>query len=396
MPSKYVQGVYPVYLEEGVGCYVGDNDGNKFIDYTASLGAILLGHAYPRVNEAVKNRMDAGTLFILPSYQETLLAEELTRLIPCCEMVRFLKTGSEATSAAIRIARAYTQRDVVIACGYHGWHDWYTCTTPKDKGIPWNTKDFVHKVNFNDIDSINAILQTDRFRIAAIILEPCVFDPPRKGYLEEIVKLARKNKILVIFDEVVTGFRTPGFSAQKFFKITPDLATFGKCMGNGFPISFVCGRKDVMKVLEKDCFVSSTFGGDLVGITAALETINIIKTEKVLDHIWYWGEYLQNGYNEIAKWMELKSWCKGYPNRTMFDFPTSEHKSLFWQECVLRGVLFGYANFVTYSHGEKEINYTLDVVKDALKTVKSNWENPGKALRGKPAEEVFRLVANKG
>jgi glutamate-1-semialdehyde aminotransferase len=393
MPSKFIEGVYPIYLEMGKGCYVGDNEGNRFIDYAAGLGTNLLGYSFQDVNDAVKKQLDTGTIFILPSILETKLAQKIKQLIPCAEMTRFLKTGSEATSAAIKISRAYTDREHVAFCGYHGWHDWFTVNTPKNKGIPKCYADLTHKFLYNDIQSLVEI--SKKYPLAAIIIEPCIFEEPKDNFLKKVKDIARKNGAVLIFDEVVTGFRTPKFSAQKFFGITPDLATFGKACANGVPISFVCGKSKIMKELEGDCFVSSTFGGDLIGISAALETIKIIENYNVLDHIWYFGEYLKDGYNEIAEHLDINTSCKGYPNRTMFDFPTSIHKSLFWQECIKRGVLFGYANFVSFSHNEREIIYTLEVIREALKIVKKHWDKPRKALEGKPATEVFRLIAEK-
>lgn len=394
MPNKFIQGVYPIYLEWGQGAYVGDAT-SRFIDYPLGLGAILLGHAYNPIVEAVANRLNKGTLFICPSILETQLAEKIKQLIPCAEMSRFLKTGSEATSAAVKIARAYTGREQVIICGYHGWHDWYTVSTPKNKGIPECYKDLTLKAEYNDIESFKKHFNLNYNTIAAVIMETCMIDEPKEGFLEAVKEMCHKNGALLIFDEVVTGFRFPGYSSQKFFKVTPDLATFGKDMANGIPISVVCGKKKYMKELEGDCFVSSTFGGDLLGIVGALETIKILENEPVLDDIWYYGQYLKDGYNEIAKALDLETECKGYPNRTVFMFPSGIHKSLFWQECIQKGVFFGWANFISYSHREREIFYTLNVIKDALKVCKDNWNKPKKALKGKPASEVFRLIAVK-
>jgi glutamate-1-semialdehyde aminotransferase len=399
MPSKFVEGVYPIYLEWGNGAYVGDSE-SRFIDYPLGLGAILLGHAYPQVVEAVKKQLDKGNLFICPSYLETVLAEKLKQVIPCAEMSRFLKTGSEATSAAIKIARAYTSgkrwgTGRIAYCGYHGWHDWFTVATPKNKGIPAEYLNFIDKFEYNNIDSLKDLFNLNQHQYSAVIIEPCIFEEPKDNFLEKVIDLAHEWGTVVIFDEIVTGFRTLKYSAQKYFGVTPDLATFGKAMANGIPISVVCGKKKIMKELEGDCFVSSTFGGDLIGIVAALETLRILEDEPVIEDIWYHGQYLKDGYNEIAKSLDLETECKGYPNRTFFDFPTGIHKSLFWQECIKKGVFFGWANFISYSHREREIIYTLEVIKEALKVCKENWDNPKKALKGKPASEVFRLIVEK-
>jgi glutamate-1-semialdehyde 2,1-aminomutase/spore coat polysaccharide biosynthesis protein SpsF len=392
-PNKFIEGQYPLYLEKGSGCYVQDNQGQNYIDYPCGLGAILLGYSYDEVNEAIEEQLGKGCLFTLPNKLETELACRLNKLIPCAEQMRFLKTGSEATSAAVRIARSYTGKDHVAICGYHGWHDWFTISTPKNQGIPAFLKDFTHKFEYNNLDSLHKIL--DYNCVGTVILEPYIYDAPKDNFLKKVIKLAHKHGAVVIFDEVVTGFRTQGYSAQKMFGVTPDLACFGKAMANGLPISVVCGKKKIMSVLEGDTFVSSTFGGELLSIASALKTIEILERDKVLDHIDLMGRKLQDGYNFIASTLGIETSCIGYPNRTMFMFPTGEHKSLFWQECIKRGVLFGYAQFINYSHKSEEINYTLQVIKEALVVCKNNWSNPEKAIVGKKAEQVFRLVTTK-
>jgi glutamate-1-semialdehyde aminotransferase len=392
-PDKFVFGQYPIYLERGQGAYVYDEHDSKFIDYPLGLGAILLGHSYPDIKQAIAYQLDRGTLFTLPSFLETELAKKLNKLIPCAEKVRFLKTGSEADSAAIKIGRAYTGKDHIAYCGYHGWHDWYTVDTQKNLGIPKEQKNLIHKFEYNNIESLVDILKN--YDVGVVILEPYIYDLPQNMFLHQLVGAAHKYGAIVVFDEVVTGFRTKDFSAQKYFKVTPDLSCFGKAMANGLPISVVCGKKEIMKVLEGDCFVSSTFGGELLSIVSTLATIKVLEDEKAIDSIWNYGTMLKDGYNDIASDLELDTSSVGCPSRTMYKFPSGDHKSLFWQECIKRGVLFGYAQFISYSHREEEILYTLDVVKEALKVVKKNWKNPLRALRGKAAKEVFRMVCTK-
>jgi len=402
MPNKFIEGQYPIYLEGGTGCYVYD-DQYAYIDYPCGLGAILLGHGDFEIGMAIIDRMAQGHIFTLPHRLETELAEKLHKLIPCAEQMRFLKTGSEATSAAVRIARSYTGKMGVAYCGYHGWHDWFTADTPKNKGIPDNTKHLIQKFEYNNIKSLENIFDErggnggyyDDPQIGVVILEPYIYEAPKDNFLKKVIKLAHKHGAVVIFDEVVTGFRTKGYSAQKMFKVTPDLACFGKAMANGLPISVVCGKKKIMKVLEGDTFVSSTFGGELLSIVSALKTIEILERDNVIDHIWDMGQRLKDGYNHIRSELNIDTSCIGFPNRTMFMFPSGEHKSLFWQECIKRGVLFGYAQFINYSHKEEEIDYTLQVIKEALIVCKNNWSNPEKAIVGKKAEQVFRLVTTK-
>jgi len=394
-PDKFVEGVYPIYLEQGNGAWVWDDNGKSYIDYPLGLGAILLGHSIPEINKAVTKQINKGSLFTLPSYLETILAKKITEIIPSAEKVRFLKTGSEATSAAVKIARAYTKKEHIAYCGYHGWHDWYTVATPKKDGIPKVYRDYIHNFVYNDIWSLENIFELYKNEMACVILEPYIYDEPQDNFLNRVVELAHKNKAVVIFDEIVTGFRTKEYSAQAMFQTIPDLTCFGKAMANGYPLSVVCGKKEIMDVLEGDCFVSSTFGGELLSIAAALETLRILKEENAINHIWEMGTHIREQFNIISRELWLSSKCVGYPCRTMFLFPSGDHKSLFWQECIKRGVLFGYAQFISFSHGDYEINYTIDVMWEAMKVVKKYWDNPLKALKGKPAKEVFRLVATR-
>jgi len=396
MPSKHVDGVYPLYIQRGSGAHIYDEAGNSWVDYPLSLGACLLGHGSEVVGAAVSRQMEEGVLFPLPHKKETELAEKIVELIPSAEMCRFLKTGSEATSAAVRIARAYTGRRGILCCGYHGWHDWYNATTPKNKGTL--TENHVHKsvaqCKYNNLNSFRGAFNLRSGDVAAVIIEPYILEEPKDGFLEKLRELCDKHGSLLIFDEVVTGFRTKGFSAQKMFGVTPDLTCLGKAMANGMPISVVCGRREVMVALEGDCFVSSTFGGELASIAAALATIKVLQTQPVIDHIWEMGEKLKWEFNRLWASDHEEVKCIGYPPRTFFKFPTEAHKSLFWQECLRMGVFFGYAQFVSYAHDHGALNTTIQAMKYAADVVKSNWADPAKALNGKCAEQTFRLVTD--
>lgn len=386
-PNRHTE-VYPFYIKYANGCYVYDDKDKEYIDYPCALGAIILGYAFQPLDDVIREQLYEGTLYSLSSLKETELAQELTRLIPCAEMVRFLKTGSEAVSASIKIARSYTQREHIASFGYHGWHDWCQVASEQDKGIPKCYKRLMHQFEYNDIKNLEKILQ--KYKIAAVILEPYVFNQPKNNFLKEVIKVSHKYGALVIFDEIVTGFRTPQMSAQAYYDAIPDLATFGKAMGNGYPISCVVGKRKYMKELEKDCFVSSTFGGDLLGIVASLYTIDFIEKNNVIDHICKIGTKFRNWFNILARDLEIPAYCKGYSCRTFFEFPSIVHKSLFWQECLKRGVFFGYAQFINYSHTDDIINETIKVMEETLIVTKDNWDNPLKALKGKPAKEGKR------
>lgn len=380
MPSRHVDPLYPKYIDKGKGAHVWA-DGHEYIDYPCGLGTILLGYADDRVNAAVKEQLDSGNIFSLPNRLETVLAEKLVEIIPCAEQVRFVKTGTEATMAAVKIARAATGREGIVACGYHGWANWYGITTNGKKGIPRSLSALAGQVDYGDMDmivemfSLSNVIQKE---VAAIILEPYIYDC-NPEFLRWVVKFAHDNGALVIFDEVVTGFRTKGFSAQNMFGITPDLACFGKAMANGIPISVVCGKKRYMAEIQGDCFVSSTFGGDLIGISAALETIRILETEPVIDHIWEMGTRLIDGFNEISKDMPDAKMI-GLPCRTSFELPSETHRTVLWQECIKRGVLFGYAQFINYSHTKEDIDETLDALACACEVLRQNWDEPNRAF----------------
>ena len=385
MPCRYVDGAYPYFLEKGDGCYVWDTAGNKYIDYPCALGGILLGYNYPAVTKRVTEQIKRGTLFSLPHRLVGELAEKIVELIPCAQQVRFLKTGSEATSAAVKIARAYTGKGGILCFEghYHGWHDWISRASPKSKGTVKG-----QTLRLNDVVGLEFFLSHWPEAIAAVIMEPCIYE---ELPLKEIRGLCDKYGVLLIFDEVITGFRFPGYSAQKYFGVTPDLTTLGKAMGNGFPISCVCGRKEIMKEVEGDCFVSSTFAEDLVGITAALATIEVLEKEPVIDRMWLAGRDILNTFNYLGD--EITE-CIGFACRTKFEFPTDAHKSLFWQECLKNGVLFGAAQFVNFSHSQSEVmEKTSNAIRKAFEVVRCYWDDPQYALEGKIAQGVLRETA---
>ncbi len=377
-PCCYVDDVYPKYIDRGQAAYVFTDD-ERYIDYTMGLGAVLLGHSYQTVTDAVCSQAKKGVLFGLPNYAETVLAEKICEIVPCAEMVRFVKTGSETTSAAVKIARAYTNRPHVIACGYHGWHEWYNWTTPNNAGCAPQP---VTRVEYNDYVMIDRIFDSNS--VAAVIMEPYILEKPKHGFLKLVRSLCDRKGAVLIFDEVITGFRTKTGTAQKFFDVTPDLTCLGKALGNGFAIGCVCGKRELMKVLEDKCFVSSTFGGELTGIAAGLAVIEAIERGGVIQHIWEMGQLLKDGFNNAAQALDLDAECIGYPCRTKFVFPTDVHLSLFWQECLKRGVFFGHAQFISYAHDKFILEKTLDVVRESLEVVAGRWDEPKQLLRGHP------------
>ncbi len=240
--TQYPVGVSPLFIQRGKGSHVWDVDGNEYIDYVNGLAAITLGYADPDVNEAVEKQLHDGIIFSLPHPLEFQVAEKIREMVPCAEMSRFGKNGSDATSGAIRLARAHTNRDRVAMCGYHGWQDWSIGSTARHRGVPKAVRELTHTFSYNNIDSLDALLKKHPGEFAAVILEPMNFEAPRDAFLQKVRELAHKNGALFILDETITGFRLANGGAQQLFGVTPDLATFGKGMANGFPVSAVSGK----------------------------------------------------------------------------------------------------------------------------------------------------------
>lgn len=398
-PSQFVQGVAPVFLERGEGSHVWDVDGNEYIDYAMALGPIILGHKYPAVNDTVKKYLSKGITFSLPHRLEAELAQLLCDVIPCAEMVRFGKNGSDVTSGAVRAARAYTGRDIIACCGYHGWQDWYVGTTMRNKGVPEAVKKLTIPFKYNDTSSLKKIFAKYPGKVACVIMEPVGIEEPKGGFLAEVRKLTHDNGAVLIFDEIVTGFRFSLGGAQEYFNVIPDLACFGKAMGNGLPVSAVVGSKRIMKLFE-EVFFSFTFGGEILSIAAAISTIEEIRERGVIRHIWEQGRKIKDGYNIMAREykMERYTQCAGYPPRTVITFKDIKGeidltlKSVFQQECIKRGILFTGGHNVCFSHSNKDIDHTLRVYRTVLEILKEAIEKKKvkKMLEGEPLKPVFR------
>jgi glutamate-1-semialdehyde 2,1-aminomutase/spore coat polysaccharide biosynthesis protein SpsF len=372
-PSQYVQGVAPVYLERGAGSHVWDVDGNEYIDYPMALGPVILGHNEPAITQAAIAQLERGIAFSLPHPLELELSELLCDLIPCAEMVRFGKNGSDVTSGAVRAARAYTGRDLIACCGYHGWQDWFIGTTTRHRGVPEAVRALTKTFTYNDLGSLERIFAEHPGDVAAVILEPVGVVEPAPGFLEGVRDLAHRHGALLIFDEVVTGFRLDLGGAQARYGVTPDLACFGKAMGNGFPIAAVVGRAEVMAIFD-EIFFSFTFAGDALALAAALATIRFLRDEPVIPHLWAQGAALKQGYNQLAAELGLarSTECLGLPPRTVILFRDEQgaeslaYKTLFQQECLKRGVLFSGSQNLCYRHSDDDIATTLAVYRIAL------------------------------
>jgi glutamate-1-semialdehyde 2,1-aminomutase/spore coat polysaccharide biosynthesis protein SpsF len=398
--NQHVRGVAPIFLAKGKGCRVWDVDGNQYIDYIQGLLPNILGYAHQGVNEAVAEQLAQGHSFSLPHPLEVELAERLTRLIPCAEQVRFGKNGSDATSGAVRAARAYTSRERIACCGYHGWQDWYIGSTTRNAGVPAAVRALTHPFTYNDLDSLRKILDARPGEFAAVIMEPVNFYPPAAGFLEGVKELAHRHGAVFIFDEICSGFHFGLGGAQKKFGVTPDMACFGKAMGNGLPISCIVGRADLMKMFE-NAFFSFTFGGEVSSMAAAMKVLDVLETTPALARMDVNGRVLQEGLNTISKDAGLQDRikCVGYPCWSLIKFLDADGsdsfliRSLFAQECVKRGVLLLATHNMTAAHDPLAIEQTLKVYAEVCKTV-AKWlsdPHPEQYLEGEMIQPVFKV-----
>jgi glutamate-1-semialdehyde 2,1-aminomutase len=398
-PTQYVNGVAPKYLAKGKGSHVWDVDGNEYIDYNMGIGPLSLGYAYPKIDEAIRNQLKDGITFSLMHPLEVEVAELVSEIIPNADMVRFSKTGADVTSAAIRLARAYTGKEKILACGYHGWHDWYANVLPPNKGIPKAISNLTHTFNYNDIESLKNSIDENT---AAVILEPVVFDAPKDNFLNQVADLCREKNVVLIFDEMWTGFRISLGGAQEYFEVTPDLATYSKAIANGMPLSVLTGKKEIMKLAENDIFFYTTFGGEALSLAAAKATIEEIWNKDVIKYLKVQGKKIKDGFNGLCDLYNLDFISAvGYNWRSLVKIIDKVGdpliiKSYIQQEMIKRGILWSGFHNMSFSHSNEDIDYTLNVYEDVLKLLKEaiSDKNIESKLLGKPVQPVFRKTDN--
>ena len=400
-PANWVRGVAPTHLQRGEGARVWDVDGNEYLDYTMGLGPVVLGYDHPNVRTAVEAQLRDGSVFSMPHPLQVAVAELFVEVVPCAEMVRFAKNGNDVTAAAARLARAYTGRDTIATQGYHGWPDVWMSASAMDSGVPDRVGALTESFTYNDLASLEAVFETHPDDVAAVVTTPVNLDPPENGFLEDVRRLCDEHGALLVFDEVLTGFRFALGGAQEFFDVTPDLGCFAKGMANGHPVSALAGRADVMEVVEADdFFFSMTYAGEALSLAAAKASIETIRDEPVVETIAERGRTLRDGYNDLAAEYDLthRTECRGYPQRflTVFRDPDSDTdplaKSLFMQECLDRGILFSGTHLPSYSHTEADIEATLDVYGTAMGELADAIEADAveDRLRGEPVGATLR------
>jgi len=412
-PTRFAYGVSPVYAERAKGARFWDVDGNEYIDWVSGIGAIILGYANPVVDEAVCQQISQGTIYSINHELEIELAEELVRLIPCAEMVRYAKGGGDACAIAIRIARGATGRDKILFCGYHGWQDWYLAANllsdvSLDRhlfpgiepiGVPKSLAGTAIPFPYGDLDALGQTLDEHQGEVAAVILEPMRSEEPPLGYLTGVAKIAREHDVILIFDEVSTGFRPSPAGVQPIVGVTPDMAVFAKSISNGYPMGAVVGRREVMQPAA-NMFISSTYWSDTIGLRAALTTLREIRRRDVPTQLHQLGRTLKTRLTEVAAACGLPASCRGidYHPYLQLDLADETLKAkmvtLYIQEMAKRGC-HGYASFyLNAAQGSAEVEQTLDAARQVfvLMAEALDQQNVDSRLECAPQTEVFRRL----
>ena len=375
-PENFVSGAYPLYVTEGKNAHFFDIDGNEYIDWLASFGPVLLGHGYEAVDNAAIERIKKGFCFNLSQQIQNELAEKVIRFIPCAEKVIFVMSGSDATTAAVRLARAHTGRKKILKFGYNGWHDW---CVPVPTGVPEKAREDIIPFEYNNIDSVTAAMEKYKGDVAGVILTPLAhefnrpIEFPKDGFLEKLREITRAEGSMLIFDEIRTGFRLALGGAQEYFGVTPDLAAFGKAMANGYPIGMVAGSADVMLANQK-AYISSTFFYNSFPMSAALAALNEIETKDVLPRIWKLGSMLQEGMKALIENHRIPAEISGPPPMPFLTFPYApdkkfkERRRIFYTETTRKGLFLHPFHhwYVQYTHTEDDVKTTLDIMDTVL------------------------------
>lgn len=378
-PYNFIEGEYPVFIERGYGGHIVDVDGNDYIDMLCSYGPIILGYVEDEINQAAIKQMEKGFCFSLVQQLQNELQQKLIELIPCAQMAVIAKTGSDVTTMAVRVARGYTGKEKVLRCGYHGWHDW--CVEGKG-GVPQETIDLTIGFEYGNLGELMEKLEENKNEVACIIITPVghplakdVITPP-EGYLEGVRKLADEYGAVLVFDEIRTGFRVAIGGAGQHYGVVPDLATFGKAMANGYPISALVGKKQVMKVMEKDVFVSSTFFPNSLEMAASLKCIEILQRDNVIETVWQKGEMFLKRLEEIKQKYNAPITISGIPPMPFITFDKVDEnykirRKEFYTQTIRKGLFVQPYHhwYICFRHTEDDLNNALNYIDEALSYV---------------------------
>ena len=377
--NYFDQGKTPFALTHGRGAQVWDIDGNQYTDYILGLGSIALGYCFDEVNNALHEQLRNGVSFSLSNPLELQVTQKLVDRIPCAEMVRFGKNGSDVLTAAVRLARYITKRDHVACSGYHGWHDWSIAETSRPGGVPKTVRKLSHRFIYNDIDSLHTLVNRLEGQVSCVVMNVVARYYPIPGYLEEVQELCRKHGIILIFDEVITGFRMQKGSAQAFFNVIPDLACFGKALANGMPLSALVGKSKFMHNMD-DIYYSLTFSGECLSLAAANASLDFYNNVDVPNDLHTKGVILKKGFELKLEEFGLDNIFEiqgmpsrpilGYKNKVESDSLNSDDKikekltSSIIQQLCGSSILSNLSFFISYSHTLDDINHLLNCFQD--------------------------------
>lgn len=398
--TQFPRGAAPFFLVRGAGSRVWDVDGNEYIDFANSLAAITLGYGDPDVTAAVTRQLRDGVIFSLAHPLEVQLAEKIVAMVPCAEQVRFGKNGSDATAGAVRLARAYTGRERIAVCGYHGWQDWYIGSTARNRGVPAAVRALTHPFQYNAAETLERALHEHPGEFAAVVLEPMNAVQPMPGFLQAVRELAHRHGALLVFDETITGFRFANGGAQELFGVVPDLATFGKGLANGYPVSALAGRREVMRLME-EVFFSFTFGGEALSLAAALATLTKLEREPVVRTLGERGTYLMAELGPLLESSGAGAFARlsGHPSWSFLTFSDTERttlwelKTFFLQETLARGIITLGTHNLSYAHSRADIDRLLSVYGEVLPRL-AELDRAGRVragLRCEPLQPLFRV-----
>ena len=383
-PEMFLPEQWPSYFSKSNGCEVWDLDGKKYIDTLMMPGTNSLGYNYEEIDEAVKETINSGNMSTLNAPEEVELTERLVELHPWADMARFARSGGEANSVAIRLARAASGKDNVAFCGYHGWHDWYLASNLSDSkgldghllpgldphGVPKNLKDSVHPFEYNNFDKLEELVKTKN--IGVIKMEVYRNKEPENNFLHRVRKLANEHNIVLVFDECTSGFRKNFGGLHKLYDVEPDVAMFGKALGNGYAVTAVLGKREVMQAAEKS-FISSTFWTERIGSSAALATLKAMDKEKSWEKITSMGEEINKEWIKLSQEYELPITISGLAALTTFTFKSKNalaYKTLITQEMLKKGYLAATAVYVCTAHTPEIIKTYLENLKPLFQTIK--------------------------
>jgi glutamate-1-semialdehyde 2,1-aminomutase len=387
----------PVFLEKGKGAEVWDIDGNQYIDFISALMSIILGYCDEDVDNAVINQMKKGVSFSLAHPLEFTLAERLVSIIPCAEMVRFGKNATDSTTAAIRIARAVTQKKHILHCGYHGWNDWYIAGTTRNLGIPEEYTALIHDFQYNDLSSLEKRFSEYKNQVAAVIMEPMNFYFPENDFLQKVKALCHQNGAVFILDETITGFRFSLGGAQSYFNVTPDLAIFGKGMANGYPLSALVGSKPLMQHYDQ-VFLSSTFGGETISIAAAIATIEKLEKHKINEQLQQTGINLSQKFNLLLEKYQLNNEMilTGHPTWLSIKYLRDTEfkmKTFMIYRLIEQGILIQISHNINASHTKEHIDQCIKAYDIAFSELSEALKSGSldEILPCAPIEPIFKI-----